>query len=236
MRPRPSSPCWRSRSRRPCCPTPACSSCAPAPSTTARRSPSACEWDDELVDDLDARPPLPRCGRRDAPDEPGAPPAITMGAKGAPTHILQWRATWERDLAGKTGVDQIYPRVVHDVMPDDVLPPETRSPLLGRPRRRQSALAERSARRRSSRSWPRGSARRHTSLAPTPGGDGVNDGSTLDASALGLPGETRGDRGAARAGLDLERRLRRLARAPGRTAAGASTTRTGSSSRLAPRP
>ena len=50
-----------------------------------------------------------------------------MGAPGTPVHILQWRATWQHDIAlgGKTGVDQIYPEVIHDVMPDDVLPPRT---------------------------------------------------------------------------------------------------------------
>jgi hypothetical protein len=50
-----------------------------------------------------------------------------MGAPGAPVHLLQWRATWQRDIdsGGKTGVEQIYPAVVHDVMPDDVLPPAT---------------------------------------------------------------------------------------------------------------
>src|SRR3970282_2463937 len=55
------------------------------------------------------------------------PPALTMGSPGNPVHILQWRATWQRDIdsEGKTGVDQIYPAVVHDVMPDDVLPAET---------------------------------------------------------------------------------------------------------------
>jgi len=83
------------------------------------------QWDDELVDDLDAVYRFHDAVAVMLPMSPGAPPAITMGAKGAPTHILQWRATWERDLAGKTGVDQVYPRVVHDVMPDDVLPPET---------------------------------------------------------------------------------------------------------------
>jgi hypothetical protein len=50
-----------------------------------------------------------------------------MGAPGFPVHILQWRATWDHDIAlgGKTGVDHIYPEVIHDVMPDDVLPPQT---------------------------------------------------------------------------------------------------------------
>ena len=83
------------------------------------------QWDDEVVDDLDAVHRFHDAVAVMLPMMPGAPPAITMGAKGAPTDILQWRATWERDLTGKTGVDQIYPRVVHDVMPDDVLPPET---------------------------------------------------------------------------------------------------------------
>jgi hypothetical protein len=81
-------------------------------------------WDDQTVDDLDGIHRFHDAVAVMLPMRAGAPPAITMGAKGAPTHILQWRATWERDIAGKTGVDQIYPRVVHDVMPDNVLPPE----------------------------------------------------------------------------------------------------------------
>ncbi len=82
-------------------------------------------WDDDSVDDLDG------IGRyHDAvavmlPTAPGDPAPITMGDTKKPVHILQWRATWQRDLAGKSGVDQIYPRVEHDVMPDDVLPPQT---------------------------------------------------------------------------------------------------------------
>jgi complex iron-sulfur molybdoenzyme family reductase subunit gamma len=85
------------------------------------------EWEDDSVDDLDGirryhdavAVQLPT---RAAP----TPPPLTMGAPDAPVHILQWRATWQRDIdsGGKTGVDQIYPEVVHDVMPDDVLPPE----------------------------------------------------------------------------------------------------------------
>jgi len=86
------------------------------------------EWLDGDLDDLDgvdryhdaAAVMLPTVSKAEAP-------AITMGTPAEPVHILQWRATWQRDLAGKSGVDQIYPRVVHDVMPDDVLPPETAS-------------------------------------------------------------------------------------------------------------
>jgi len=85
------------------------------------------EWEDDDVDDLDGIRRYHDAVAIQLPARADAtPPAITMGAPGSPVHILQWRATWQRDLdsGGKTGVDQIYPEVVHDVMPDDVLPPE----------------------------------------------------------------------------------------------------------------
>lgn len=82
-------------------------------------------WDDATVDDLDGVDRYHDAVAVMLPAAPGPKPAITMGAQGSPVHILQWRATWQRDLAGKSGVDQIFPRVVHDVMPNDVLPPET---------------------------------------------------------------------------------------------------------------
>ncbi len=82
-------------------------------------------WADDSVDDLDGVRRYHDAVAVMLPTAPGDPPPITMGEPGKPVHILQWRATWQRDLAGKSGVDQIYPRVVHDVMPDDVLPPET---------------------------------------------------------------------------------------------------------------
>jgi hypothetical protein len=85
------------------------------------------EWADDSVDDLDGIRRYHDAVAIQLPTVPGAPPAITMGAPGFPVHILQWRATWDHDIAlgGKTGVDHIYPEVIHDVMPDDVLPPQT---------------------------------------------------------------------------------------------------------------
>lgn len=86
------------------------------------------EWDDEQVDDLDGIRRYHDAVAVQLPTRAGAtPPPLTMGAPGTPVHVLQWRATWQRDIdsGGKTGVDQIYPEVVHDVMPDDVLPPKT---------------------------------------------------------------------------------------------------------------
>ena len=79
------------------------------------------EWDDADKDDLDGIGVFHDGVAVQLPARAGTTPPITMGGPGAPVHVLQWRATWQRDLAGKTGVDQIYPRVVHDVMPDDIL-------------------------------------------------------------------------------------------------------------------
>jgi hypothetical protein len=85
------------------------------------------EWDDELIDDLDGIRRYHDAVAVQLPVVGGStPPALTMGAPGTPVHILQWRATWQRDIdsGGNTGVDQIYPEVVHDIMPDDILPPD----------------------------------------------------------------------------------------------------------------
>jgi Ethylbenzene dehydrogenase len=85
------------------------------------------EWADSTVDDLDG---IRRYHDAVAVQFPTtaapSPPPISMGAPGAAVHVLQWRATWQRDIDsdGKTGVDQIYPAVVHDVMPEDILPPK----------------------------------------------------------------------------------------------------------------
>ena len=84
-------------------------------------------WDDGSVDDLDGVRRYHDAVAVMLPTVAGDPAPITMGDRGKPVHILQWRATWQRDLTGQTGVDQIYPRVEHDVMPDDVLPPQTAS-------------------------------------------------------------------------------------------------------------
>jgi hypothetical protein len=85
------------------------------------------EWDDDSVDDLDGIRRYHDAVAVQLPTKSGAPPALTMGSPGSAVHILQWRATWQRDIdsGGNTGVDQIYPAVIHDVMPDDVLPAKT---------------------------------------------------------------------------------------------------------------
>lgn len=79
-------------------------------------------WEDATVDDLDGVDRYHDAVAIMLPAAAGPAPAISMGSAASPVHIMQWRATWQRDIDGKTGVDQIYPNVVHDVMPDDVLP------------------------------------------------------------------------------------------------------------------
>jgi hypothetical protein len=54
-----------------------------------------------------------------------SPPPITMGAPGAPVHLLQWRAIWQRDLGGRVGIADIHPSNVTELYPDDLLDPAT---------------------------------------------------------------------------------------------------------------
>jgi hypothetical protein len=55
-----------------------------------------------------------------------APPAIAMGDAKAPAHIVQWRASWQRDVDLETsqGVEAQFPDVIRDLDPDQLLPPE----------------------------------------------------------------------------------------------------------------
>jgi hypothetical protein len=55
----------------------------------------------------------------------GQVPPITMGGPGSPVHVLHWRGVWQRDLEARTGVETLYPHLVRDESPDDVLPAET---------------------------------------------------------------------------------------------------------------
>ncbi len=120
-------------------------------------------WDDADRDDLDGIGVFHDGVAVQLPAQAGATPPITMGGPGAPVHVLQWRATWQRDLAGKTGVDQIYPRVVHDVMPDDILSAaDALAYWPGRAVGNPVSIVTRGTR-RSRRSWPRASARSPTS-------------------------------------------------------------------------
>lgn len=83
-------------------------------------------WDDADLDDLDG---IGRFHDAVALQLPvaaaGQPPPITMGGPGAAVHVLQWRASWQHDVdQGRAGTEALYPHVVRDVMPDDILPPE----------------------------------------------------------------------------------------------------------------
>ncbi|MEZ5098381.1 MAG: ethylbenzene dehydrogenase-related protein [Thermoleophilia bacterium] len=82
-------------------------------------------WDDPSQDDLSG---IGRFGDAVAvqlPTAAGGTPAITMGAPGAPVHVVQWRASWQRDLVERTGVETLYPGLARDTIPEDVFPAET---------------------------------------------------------------------------------------------------------------
>ena len=83
-------------------------------------------WDDPERDDVDGLAQFRDAVAVQLPARAAAsPPPITMGAPGAAVHILQWRATWERDIGDRAEVEDVYPAAVHDVPPDAILPPET---------------------------------------------------------------------------------------------------------------
>lgn len=80
-------------------------------------------WSDEEADDLVGLARFQDALAVMIPATAGAqPPPITMGGVGQPVHLLQWRAAWQRDIdQGRSGVETLFPRVVHDVTPDDLL-------------------------------------------------------------------------------------------------------------------
>jgi hypothetical protein len=82
-------------------------------------------WDDPEQNDIDGLATFRDAVAVQLPAAAGtSPPPITMGAPGNPVHILQWRATWERDIGDRAEVEDVYPFAVHDVPPDDILPPD----------------------------------------------------------------------------------------------------------------
>ncbi len=81
-------------------------------------------WADPDADDLDGLATFhDACAVALPWNAPGPqPPPITMGGPGAPVHIMQWRASWQRDIdEGRQGAEAIYPRLVRDITPDEIL-------------------------------------------------------------------------------------------------------------------
>ena len=84
------------------------------------------EWEDDEADEL---PGIARFQDAAAVQLParagGTPPPVTMGAPGAPVHLVQWRASWQRDLAsGRTGVTELFPAAATEIYPEDLLDAE----------------------------------------------------------------------------------------------------------------
>jgi Ethylbenzene dehydrogenase len=80
-------------------------------------------WADETADDLVGLNLFQDALAVQLPAAAAAqPPPITMGAVGQAVHVLMWRAAWQRDIdKGRSGVEALFPHVVRDVTPDDLL-------------------------------------------------------------------------------------------------------------------
>lgn len=84
------------------------------------------EWDDPELDELDGISRFhDACAVQLPARASSTPPSVTMGGPGQPVHILQWRAAWQRDLAGRAGPEDLFPRIVRDLTPEDLLGPKT---------------------------------------------------------------------------------------------------------------
>ena len=84
------------------------------------------EWEDDRADELPGIARFQDAAAVQLPTRAGAaPPPITMGGPGAPVHLVQWRASWQRDLAsGRTGVTELYPDSATEIYPEDLLDAE----------------------------------------------------------------------------------------------------------------
>jgi hypothetical protein len=80
------------------------------------------EWEDDAADDLPGIARYQDAAAVQLPARAGTTPPITMGAPGQPVHVLQWRASWQRDLdEGRSGVAELYPNAATEVYPEGLL-------------------------------------------------------------------------------------------------------------------
>jgi hypothetical protein len=87
------------------------------------------EWNDAHPDDTEGIGSFADSVAVQIPSaESPTPPSIMMGGAGQPVHVLQWRASWQRDLAGRVGVDETHPNVIRDVGPEELLGAEAARP------------------------------------------------------------------------------------------------------------
>lgn len=83
-------------------------------------------WADPAKDDLDGIALFRDAVAVQLPQKAGTVPPITMGSAETPVHLLQWRATWQRDIEkNRQSVEVLFPNVVYDETPEEVLDSET---------------------------------------------------------------------------------------------------------------
>lgn len=80
------------------------------------------EWADDEEDAIDAMAMFRDAVAVQLPVDPATTPGVTMGAIGQPVHIMQWRATWQRDVdLGRQGVQDAFPNLFHDAPPEALM-------------------------------------------------------------------------------------------------------------------
>lgn len=77
------------------------------------------EWADEKADDVESIVTFRDAVAAMLPMQPaGDRPPVFMGMAGKPVYIMQWKASWQKDVdQGFQGVEKAYPRWFNDVYP-----------------------------------------------------------------------------------------------------------------------
>lgn len=80
------------------------------------------DWDDQQADAVDAMARFRDAVAVMLPLSSDAAVAVTMGSKDQPTHIVQWRASWQADVdLGRRTVQDAFPNMFHDAPHEETM-------------------------------------------------------------------------------------------------------------------
>jgi hypothetical protein len=84
------------------------------------------QWEDEDAHDIEAIARFTDSLALQFPVDPSVPTSAMMGQPGRPVHILQWRASWQREIdEGPREVRDAFPHVANDLRPEEVFDEST---------------------------------------------------------------------------------------------------------------
>jgi hypothetical protein len=87
------------------------------------------EWETDEANDIEAIARFTDSVAVQLPVNPSEPTSAMMGQPGRPVHILQWRASWQREVDGNArSVSDAFPHATNDLRPEDVFEGDTLSP------------------------------------------------------------------------------------------------------------